>query len=65
LRPGDGELNDGSALLNRLDGFEGSENHASLDLGIERRANVMAHGPRDENRTRNFDGCGHILSDRD
>lgn len=32
---------------------------------MERRAKVMAHRPRDENRTRNFDGCGYILSDCD
>jgi hypothetical protein len=52
-------------LLNRLDSFEGSENHLSLDIGTERRTKVVAHWPGNENRARNFDSGGHVFSNRD
>jgi hypothetical protein len=52
-------------LLNRLESFEGSENHLSLDMGAERRTKVMAHWPGNENRARSFDGGGHVFGDRD
>jgi hypothetical protein len=65
LRPRDREIDDRPALLNRLDSFEGSENHLSLDMGTERRTKVMAHWPGNENRARSFDGGGHVFSNRD
>jgi hypothetical protein len=65
LRPRDREIDDRPALLNRLDSFEGSENHLSLDMGTERRTKVMAHWPGNENRARSFDGGGHVFGDRD
>jgi hypothetical protein len=65
LRPGDREIDDRPTLLNRLDSFEGSENHLSLDMRTERRTKVMAHWPGNENRARNFDGRGHVFGDRD
>jgi hypothetical protein len=52
-------------LLNRLDSFEGSENHLSLDMGTERRTKVMAHWPGNENSAWNFDGGGYVFGDRD
>ena len=65
MRPRNRETDDRPALLNRLDSFEGSENHLSLDIGTERRTEVMAHWPGNENRTRSFDGGGHIFGDCD
>jgi hypothetical protein len=65
LRPRDREIDDRPALLNRLDSFEGSENHLSLDMGTERRTKVMAHWPGNENRARSFDGGSHVFGDRD
>jgi hypothetical protein len=44
LCPRDGEIDDRPALVNRLNSFEGSENHLSLDTGTERRTKVMAIG---------------------
>ena len=63
--PRDGEIDDRPALLNRLNSFEGSENHLSLDTVTERRTKVMAHWPGNENRARSFDGGGHVFGDRD
>lgn len=63
--PRDGEIDDRPALLNRLNSFEGSENHLSLDTGTERRTKVMAHWPGNENRPRSFDGAGHVFGHRD
>jgi hypothetical protein len=65
LRPGDRQVDDRTALLNRLDSFEGSENHLSLDMGTERRTKVMTHWPGNENRARSFDGGRHVFGDRD
>jgi len=65
LRPRDREIDDRSALLNRLDSFEGSQNHLSLDVGTERRTKVMAHWPGNENRAWSFDGGGDVFGDRD
>ena len=65
MRPRNRETDDRPALLNRLDSFEGSENHLSLDIGTERRTKVMAHWPGNENRTRSFDGGGHVFGHRD
>jgi hypothetical protein len=48
-----------------MDGFKSSENHASLNVSMERRAKVMAHWPGDEKRARSFDGGSNILGDRD
>jgi hypothetical protein len=65
LRPRDQEIDDRPALLNRLDSFEGSENYLSLDVATERRTKVMTHWPGNENRTRSFDGGGHVFGYRD
>jgi hypothetical protein len=65
LCPRDRKIDDRPALLNRLNSFEGSENHLSLDTGTERRAKVMAHWPGNENRPRSFDGAGHVFGHRD
>jgi hypothetical protein len=48
-----------------MDGFKSSENHASLNVSMERRTKVMAHWPGNENRARSFDGGGHVFGDRD
>ena len=48
-----------------MDGFKSSENHASLNVSMEGRTKVMAHWPGNENRTRSFDGGGHIFGDCD
>src|ERR1700752_4853865 len=58
-------MDDRPALLNRMDGFKSSENHASLNVSMERRTKVMAHWPGNENRARSFDGGGHVFGDRD
>jgi hypothetical protein len=65
LCPRDREIDDRPALLNRLDSFEGTENHLSLDMSAERRTKVMAHWPGNENCARSFDGGGHVFGDRD
>ena len=65
MRPRDRKIDDRPALLNRLNSFEGSENHLSLDTGTERRTKVMAHWPGNENRPRSFDGAGHVFGHRD
>ena len=65
MRPRDRKIDDRPALLNRLNSFEGSENHLSLDTRTERGTKVMAHWPGNENRPRSFDGAGHVFGHRD
>jgi len=65
LRQRDRKIDNRPALLNRLNSFEGSENHLSLDTRTERGTKVMAHWPGNENRPRSFDGAGHVFGHRD
>jgi hypothetical protein len=65
LRPRNRKINDRSGLLNRQDGFESSENDASLNFGMEGHAKMMTHWPRDENGSRSFDRSSNVFGDCD